>query len=55
MVRLSKEEELPPNVLKYVNRLSDLFFVMSRYVAKVAGIPETLWDTGLRKRKPGKL
>jgi cob(I)alamin adenosyltransferase len=55
MVRLSKEEELPPNILKYVNRLSDLFFVMSRYVAKIAGIPETLWETGLRKRKPGKL
>lgn len=55
MVRLSKEEELPPNILKYVNRLSDLFFVMSRHVAKAAGVPETLWDTGLRKRKPGKL
>lgn len=55
MVRLSKEEALPPNVLKFVNRLSDLFFVMSRHVARIAGVPETLWDTGLRKRKPGKL
>jgi cob(I)alamin adenosyltransferase len=55
MVRLSKEEELRPNILKYVNRLSDLFFVLSRYVAKLSGVPETLWDTGLRKRKPGKL
>jgi cob(I)alamin adenosyltransferase len=55
MVRLSLEEELPPNILKFVNRLSDLFFVMSRHVARIAGVPETLWDTGLRKRKPGKL
>ncbi|MBW8886167.1 MAG: cob(I)yrinic acid a,c-diamide adenosyltransferase [Fibrobacteres bacterium] len=55
MVRLSKEEELRPNILKYVNRLSDLFFVLSRYVAKLSGVPETLWDTGLGKRKPGKL
>jgi cob(I)alamin adenosyltransferase len=55
MVRLSQEEELAPNVLKYVNRLSDLFFVLSRHVAKAAGVPETLWETGLRKRKPGKL
>lgn len=55
MVRLSQEEELRPNILKYVNRLSDLFFVLSRHVAKLAGVPETLWDTGLRKRKPGKL
>jgi cob(I)alamin adenosyltransferase len=55
MVRLSKEEELRPNILKYVNRLSDLFFVLSRYVAKLSGVPETLWDTGLGKRKPGNL
>ncbi|HLP40267.1 MAG TPA: cob(I)yrinic acid a,c-diamide adenosyltransferase [Fibrobacteria bacterium] len=55
MVRLSCEEELAPNILKYVNRLSDLLFVMSRYAAKLSGVPETLWDTGLRKRKPGKL
>lgn len=55
MVRLSGEEDLAPNILKYVNRLSDLLFVLSRYVAKLSGVPETLWDTGLRKRKPGKL
>jgi cob(I)alamin adenosyltransferase len=55
MVRLSQEEELRPNILKYVNRLSDLFFVLSRYVAKLSGVPETLWDTGLGTRKPGKL
>jgi cob(I)alamin adenosyltransferase len=55
MVLLAAEEELRPNLLKYVNRLSDLFFVLSRYVAKRAGVPEPLWDTGLRKRKPGKL
>jgi cob(I)alamin adenosyltransferase len=55
MVRLSQDEELRPNILKYVNRLSDLFFVLSRYVAKLSGVPETLWDTGLGTRKPGKL
>lgn len=55
MVRLSQEEDLAPNILKYVNRLSDLFFVLSRHVAKSAGVPESLWETGLRKRKPGKL
>jgi cob(I)alamin adenosyltransferase len=55
IVLLAAEEELRPNLLKYVNRLSDLFFVLSRYAAKRAGAPETLWGTGLRKRKPGKL
>ncbi len=55
MVRLSAEEQLPPNTLKYINRLSDLLFVMSRYVAKCCGAPEYLWETGLGKKKPGKL
>lgn len=30
-------------VLRYVNRLSDWFFVAGRWAAKAAGEPETLW------------
>ena len=30
-------------VLRYVNRLSDWFFVAGRWAAKEAGEPETLW------------
>lgn len=48
ILRLSREEELSPYPLKYVNRLSDLFFVLSRWVSKNLGEPEYLWERGLR-------
>lgn len=48
ILRLSREEELSPHPLKYVNRLSDLFFVLSRWVSKNLGEPEYLWERGLR-------
>ncbi len=47
-MRLSREEELSPFPLKYVNRLSDLLFVLSRWVSKNLGEPEYLWERGLR-------
>ncbi|HWP24222.1 MAG TPA: cob(I)yrinic acid a,c-diamide adenosyltransferase [Candidatus Binatia bacterium] len=50
ILRLSREEELNPNVIKYVNRLSDLFFVLSRWIAKQTGEPEYLWQRGLREK-----
>ncbi|MCX7947116.1 MAG: cob(I)yrinic acid a,c-diamide adenosyltransferase [candidate division WOR-3 bacterium] len=40
VVRLMKEEEVNKNVLVYLNRLSDLFFVLARYVAKLDNIEE---------------
>ena len=48
ILRLSREEELSPFPLKYVNRLSDLLFVLSRWVSKNLGEPEYLWERGLR-------
>src|SRR5262245_61145762 len=48
ILRLSREEELSPHPLKYVNRLSDLLFVLSRWVSKHLGEPEYLWERGLR-------
>jgi len=35
--------ELPQESLKYLNRLSDYFFVLSRLVNKASGIKEVLW------------
>ena len=35
--------EVDPVVLIFVNRLSDLLFVMARLVNARAGIPETEW------------
>lgn len=47
---LAREEAVDPRVVKYVNRLSDLFFVMARYAARKAGAPEYLWEFGLSSR-----
>lgn len=48
IVRLSRAEEIGEWPLKYINRLSDLFFVLSRWVAKRTGEKEYLWERGLR-------
>ncbi|HKY08646.1 MAG TPA: cob(I)yrinic acid a,c-diamide adenosyltransferase [Candidatus Binatia bacterium] len=50
ILRLSREEEVSPDVLKYVNRLSDLLFVLSRWIAKQTGEQEYLWQRGLEKK-----
>jgi cob(I)alamin adenosyltransferase len=43
-LRLAREEAVPAIVLKYLNRLSDWFFVMARYAAWLEGAPEYLWE-----------
>jgi cob(I)alamin adenosyltransferase len=43
-VRLAREEEVPPEAIQYLNRLSDAFFVWSRWVNHVLGVPEVLWE-----------
>ena len=48
ILRLSREEEISPWPLTYVNRLSDLLFVLSRWVSHKLGEPEYLWERGLR-------
>jgi cob(I)alamin adenosyltransferase len=48
ILRLSREEAIGEGPLKYVNRLSDLLFVLSRWVSKNLGEPEYLWERGLR-------
>ena len=43
-VALSREESVPPEAVRYLNRLSDALFVWSRWVSHVTGAPETLWE-----------
>jgi cob(I)alamin adenosyltransferase len=50
ILRLSRSEEVNQNAIKYVNRLSDLFFVLSRWIAKQTGEPEYLWQRGLAEK-----
>jgi len=43
LVTLAHSEEAPPHGLPYLNRLSDLLFVLSRVLNRSAGQAETLW------------
>lgn len=44
VVAMGHVEEIRPEVVIYLNRLSDWFFVVSRFISRVLGVPETLWD-----------
>ncbi len=44
LVGLAKEQNVPAEALRYLNRLSDAFFVWSRWVNHVLGTSETLWE-----------
>jgi cob(I)alamin adenosyltransferase len=48
ILALGRLEDVGEWPLRYVNRLSDLFFVLSRWIAKQQGQPEVLWERGLR-------
>jgi cob(I)alamin adenosyltransferase len=41
---LARKEPVPVEAVKYLNRLSDAFFVWSRWASHQAGAPETLWE-----------
>jgi cob(I)alamin adenosyltransferase len=51
ILRLSRIEPLPEGPLKYVNRLSDLLFVLSRWATRRLGEPEYLWERGLESHR----
>jgi cob(I)alamin adenosyltransferase len=40
-VELAAHEEINPEVVRYLNRLSDLLFLLARIVNQQAGVPET--------------
>jgi cob(I)alamin adenosyltransferase len=42
-VTLAREESAPPLGVKYLNRLSDAFFVWSRWTSMQLGVEEVLW------------
>ncbi len=43
VVKLSEKDEINSNCIKYLNRLSDLFFVMGRIINKRKNIDDILW------------
>ena len=41
---LAREEPVPVEAVKYLNRLGDAFFVWSRWASHLSGAPETVWE-----------
>lgn len=49
LVSLSREAEVSPLLLQYLNRLSDLLFVAARILNRHAGGDDVLWQPGLHR------
>ncbi len=43
VVELDREEEVPPIAVRFLNRLSDLLFVLARHLAHRDGVADTPW------------
>ncbi|MET4676825.1 MULTISPECIES: cob(I)yrinic acid a,c-diamide adenosyltransferase [unclassified Luteibacter] len=50
VVALSREEAIRPEAQRYLNRLSDLLFVLARVLARRSGHGEVLWQHVRRPR-----
>lgn len=46
VVTLARSENVNPETLRYLNRLSDLLFVLARTLSRQAGCGEILWKPG---------
>ena len=44
MLTVAEHEQLNPQAMKFVNRLSDLLFVAARVIARASGAGEVLWQ-----------
>lgn len=44
-VHLSREEDLRPSVVRYLNRLSDFLFVAARFENRARSVDDVLWDS----------
>ncbi len=52
VVALASSEALSPYVMQYLNRLSDLLFVLGRVLNRRAGHPDVLWQKSALPREP---
>jgi len=46
VLALSRDEAINPQILPYLNRLSDLLFVMARFENRARGVDEPQWQPG---------
>lgn len=44
IVNLNDQEAIDPEIMTYINRLSDYLFVLGRYVGHTSGTPEVTWS-----------
>jgi cob(I)alamin adenosyltransferase len=44
VVTLARTEMINPEIIRYLNRLSDLIFVLARLLNRRAGTPDVLWE-----------
>jgi cob(I)alamin adenosyltransferase len=47
-VHLAAAEPVSGEVVQYINRLSDLLFVLARAVNQAAGVPDVIWEQGAK-------
>jgi len=50
VVTLSRSGDVRPEAVRYLNRLSDLLFVLARVLARASGHGEVLWQHERRKK-----
>ena len=50
VVTLARHDAVRPEAIRYLNRLSDLLFVIARVLARSSGHGETIWKLERRKR-----
>ena len=50
MVYLNETEEVRPELIKYLNRLSDYLFILARYISKISGEKEEYWNPSERAK-----
>jgi cob(I)alamin adenosyltransferase len=44
LVMLSEKEDVAAYVFQYINRLSDLLFILARALNRTAGVPDVCWS-----------
>ena len=52
LVALGRHEAVSDLSIRYMNRLSDVLFLMARTLNAAAGHPETLWNPGRESERP---
>ncbi|MBK8500524.1 MAG: cob(I)yrinic acid a,c-diamide adenosyltransferase [Flavobacteriales bacterium] len=52
VVQLARETDIDPLVIRYLNRLSDLLFVLARHLGHLHGVADTPWRPSAGTARP---